>query len=492
MLSFALAPGTSLTPVANMDVSDYSHEEAQKKAKRMKTVQIKGSKIRSMYSIPKRAISESELANHKRSLTLCAHDTGFGQSPPPFQVYVETDQRLFVPRFYGMDQWGVPEEIEASAGEPMTIPFQGSLNEVQTMAVDDSLKKLNAHRIGGAMLVLPCGYGKTVCALNICSKIKRRTLVLVHKTFLVEQWHERARTFLPNATLGIIRQDTIDSDADIAVGMIQSVSKRAYPLELMSKFGFIIVDEAHHMSAPVFSLALRHCPAEKILALSATPERRDGLTCLLYWSMGSICHRIERKPEHTLVSCMIYEGGSRKEIVCRNGQISIASMLNTLAGDPARNNIIADRLKECHSKGRYIIVLSDRIKQLELLTELLIQHKNIDESDIGFYIGTTNQSNRAISAKRKIIMSTYMMAKEGLDIPRLDTICFATPKGDVVQASGRIQRKHAEKKTPLIIDIVDTFSIFEQLRWKRWKFYRNESFQCQTYNTQDKEADWYI
>ena len=84
------------------------------------------------------------------------------------------------------------------------------------------------------------------------------------------------------------------------------------------------------------------------------------------------------------------------------------------------------------------------------------------------------------------------MAKEGLDIPRLDTLVMATPKGDIVQASGRVQRKHSEKRVPLIVDIVDTFSVFEALRWKRWNFYRKEKFNCQTFGIGNTDAEWFV
>ena len=84
------------------------------------------------------------------------------------------------------------------------------------------------------------------------------------------------------------------------------------------------------------------------------------------------------------------------------------------------------------------------------------------------------------------------MAKEGLDIPRLDTLIMATPKGDIVQASGRVQRKHPDKRTPLIVDVVDTFSVFEALRWKRWNFYRKEEFNCQTCSASNADAPWFL
>jgi superfamily II DNA or RNA helicase len=418
-------------------------------------------------------------------------DTSFSnQNPTSFEAFRSHDGILSVPRFYGMEHWGLAERDETSMGLPLSVPFVGTLNNIQQDACDTTIARLNGPKKGG-LLVLPCGYGKTVCALYIACAMRRRTLVLVHKAFLVEQWQERATHFAPGCTVGKIQQNIINADADFVIGMVQSLSKREYAEDILSSFGTVLIDESHHMAAPILHKALRHIPAKYIVSLSATPDRRDGLTCLLYWSMGSICYRVERQPEHTLVSCMLYEGGKRKEIKYRDGKISMPLMLNALVEDDERHALIANRIFMCYCKSRNIIVLTDRIKQLDKLYCLLNKH-NVPDEDMGYYIGTTNAAERLKSSFKRIILSTYGMAKEGLDIPRLDTLVLATPKGDVIQASGRIQRKYNDKEIPLIVDVVDTYSVFEQLRWKRWKFYRKESFTCQTYDSGNTEAPWYV
>lgn len=453
---------------------------------------IPDSTIDSMYHIHEKHLSKELLARHKRTLTMIPIDMSFSnQAPVQFQAFQSHDGILSVPRFYGLEHWGTAQHDNTSEGKPFAdLIFKGKLNEIQEMACKAVIERLEGPQKGG-ILVLPCGYGKTVCALHIALKMKRRTLVLVHKAFLVEQWKERAQTFIPGCSVGKIQQNIINADADVVIGMVQSLSKREYDSSIMSSFGTVIIDESHHMAAPILHKALRQIPAKYIVSLSATPDRRDGLTCLLYWSMGSICYRIERQPEHTLVSCMLYEGGKRKEIKYRDGKISMPLMLNALVDDDARNNIIAEKIVACFENERYIIVLTDRIKQLNALY-VMLSKKGIHHEDMGYYIGTTNATERSATSCKRIMLSTYCMAKEGLDIPRLDTLILATPKGDIIQASGRVQRKHPEKKTPLIIDIVDTFSVFEQLRWKRWSFYRNEKFKCQTYDSSNEDVEWYV
>jgi superfamily II DNA or RNA helicase len=449
-----------------------------------------GTILDSMYRVSESQFSRDELARHKRTLTMIPVETAFSsQSDTKFEAFESKNGIFAVPRFYGIQNWGEPCEDKTSLGE--TLPdyvFGGKLNDVQQTACDATISSLQKNGNGG-MLVLPCGYGKTVCSLYIANILKRKTLILVHKAFLVEQWQERATQFVPGCSIGKIQQNVVDADADFVICMLQSLCKRDYDTNIMKSFGTVIIDESHHMAAPVLHKALRKVHCKYILSLSATPDRKDGLTPLLFWSMGPICYKIERKPEDTMVSCMLYDGGKRKEIK-QNGIICIPLMLNALVNDWHRNSIIAERVFKMFHDGRSIIVLTDRIKQLQILYKMLSE-KNIQHQDMGFYIGTTSSNERAISSTKRIIMSTYSMAKEGLDIPRLDALVLATPKGDIVQAAGRIQRKCPSKKIPLIIDIIDTFSLFEQLRWKRWSFYRKESFSCQTFNAEEKEVTWY-
>ena len=230
-----------------------------------------------------------------------------------------------------------------------------------------------------------------------------------------------------------------------------------------------------NMSAPIFSKSLKKLKSGKILALSATPERKDGLTDLLYWSMGEVIHRVERKPEELDVYMMIYNGGKKRELMRRDGQICLPKMVTDIVSDPARNTIISQAVLKMYQKERNIIVLSDRIQHLHDIVAILLELQ-VEQKHISFYIGSTPASERQEASTRRIIMSTYSMAKEGLDIPTLDTLVLVTPKGDIEQSIGRIQRPCPNKKTPIVIDIVDPWSIFNQLRYKRGNHYKKMNY----------------
>jgi len=212
------------------------------------------SRLAAMYSRTKNTLSEIELARVRCDLTMRPIESGFGDmnTTAPYRAFVEDETTIFVPRFYGLSRWGPPYIDNCVIGHKLSASFEGELNSIQEHAVRSSVETLQSAPHGG-FLVLPCGYGKTVCAINIISRIQRRTLVLVHKSFLVTQWQQRIATFLPHATVGKIQQNVVDADADIVVGMIQSFSKRQYPQRILESFGFIVIDEAYAVHSLAFS-----------------------------------------------------------------------------------------------------------------------------------------------------------------------------------------------------------------------------------------------
>ena len=115
-------------------------------------------------------------------------------------------------------------------------------------------------------------------ALNIISKLKRKTLVVVHKSFLMNQWEERIHTFLPSAKVGKIQGDCMDIEGkDIVLGMLQSLSSKVYPEDMWDSFGLCVFDECHHLSAEVFSKVMTKIVTPYTLGLSGTMTRKDGL-----------------------------------------------------------------------------------------------------------------------------------------------------------------------------------------------------------------------
>ena len=428
-----------------------------------------GAVLGAVYALPRSSLSEEEVLLHCEALTMRPIDfSSFSKKDSSFPAFELDQDWLRVPRFYGVHNFGRPARFATSRGRGASLDFTGTLKEAQVRASEACVAALSPPDNGGAMMVLPCGYGKTIVALHVAAQLGVRTLVLVHKSFLVEQWRDRVGAFFRDASVGKIQCDTVDADVDVCIAMVQSLSVRDYDDGVLGDFGLLIVDEAHHMSAPCFSRALRKLRCARILALSATPERKDGLTQLLFWSMGPIVHRVERTPEALDVFVLACAAGKRREILTRDGQVCMPKMINEIAEDGARTAVIAKAMARLHVLGRRIIVLSDRVAQLHSILAAFAAEAGDDAADgAAFYIGKTRMADRERAAECSPLLSTFAMAKEGLDIPALDTLILATPKGDVEQSVGRIQRPCRTKQSPLVVDVFDNYSVFRNLRRKR-------------------------
>ena len=412
---------------------------------------------------------------HIKKLTLCPVEN-FSKESHPFPAYETDNEYLYVPKFYGANIWGEAKENLSSLGEEIDVKFKGTLSQVQRECTDaySEMVATSGTSPCGGIVVLPCGYGKTVYALHMIALMKRKTLVLVHKNFLVDQWTQRAKQFLPGVSIGMIQQNIVNIEADVVVGMVQSISKREYDTHIFQTFGLVIIDEAHHMAARVFSQALLKIPARYTLALSATPERKDGMTNLLKWSMGDIIYRVKREQELVNITSLIFETSRPKIHVNKEGRVNWALMVNTISKNERRNQLILKNVLQYIEDGRKIIIMSDRVEQLKLLS-LMIEESGVTASK-SFYIGSTSAKERETAEEKDILLTTYSMSREALDIPALDTLVMATPVGDIEQVVGRILRKHPDKKTPLVLDIIDPYSIFDCMRWKRRSYYASQNY----------------
>lgn len=429
----------------------------------------------------------------KKELLVQPFQSGdYGEPEDPFPVYSENAQKLYIPKYYGLEKFGQPDENKLEPGEDIDLIFKGNLRNHQIEPISkcmEAFQKSPAGAIigtsgGGGILSLPCGEGKTACACYLMSQLKKKTFVLVHKEFLLNQWVERISDFLPNSRIGKIQGDIVDIvNKDIVIGMIQSISMKQYPLDLFDSFGFVILDESHRCPSRVFSKALAKINCTYMLGLSATPNRKDGLTKILKWYIGDII--FQRIGKSALNSEVIrYAYSCNDDVYCKEltgyyGKINSAGMINSISSFMPRTHFIVQKTVECiKNDKRQVLILSDRKEQLKDI-ERAMAEKGIE---IGYYIGGMKQSALEQSTKKLAILATYQMAAEGLDIATIDTIILATPKTDIEQAVGRIRPKigETERNNPLVIDIVDQFSIFENQSYKRLAFYKKKNYEIQT------------
>lgn len=615
------------------------------------------------YTIPKTAINETDIEEVKKELSMRPFIMGPKNGPPTsFPMYRENAAKLYLPRFYGEERYGVTDTVEITPGETIDVPFVKQLREYQLKIIDVYLKHVSAGpydmgqrptKGGGGILEVPCGKGKclakgtliilhnrklcpvedivvgdvllgddggprkvlslargrelmvrireygtnrsytvnrshilslrhrktghiedmtitdylhrndsvewlgwrinphiikhdlpqkyeieailldeddyygfeidgnrrfvlgdftvthnTVMALNIISVIKNKTLILVHKEFLMNQWIERIQEFIPSARVGRIQGPVFDVlNKDIVIGMIQTMHSREFEPAAFESFGLTIIDEVHRIGSEEFSKTLFRVVTPYMLGISATVERKDRLTKILYMFIGPKVYSEERTDDDIVQVRGIYfepyrieygndsipPSGEIKEKLCKTkdstfnkteydfrGAPKYSTMITKLCQYGPRSDfvvrILADLLKE--NPEKQIMVLAHN---RELLTYLYdaIRHKISEEENIvGYYVGGMKEKDLKITEGRRIVLATYAMAAEALDIKTLSTLVMATPKTDIEQSVGRILR--AKGQNPIVVDLIDPHEYLHRQWNTRRKFYKKCQYRITT------------
>ena len=318
----------------------------------------------------------------------------------------------------------------------------------------------------------------TIMALYIIAKLKLKTLVIVHKEFLLNQWIEKINEFLPYAKIGKIQGQIIDiEDKDIVIGMLQSLSMKEYPEDTFDSFGFTIIDECHHISAEIFVRSLQKIITKYILGLSATMERKDGLTKVFKMFIGDIIYKMKRdKDEGVLIKAVKFVSQDEEFNTIEydfRGNIKYSTMISKLCSFNNRTEMILSVIEnELKLNNKQQIIVLGQFKNILTYLYKAIEHRNI--GTVGYYIGGMKEEQLKKSELKQIIIATYSMAAEGLDIKTLTTLILATPKTDIEQAVGRILREKHEQ--PLVIDIVDNHEVFKKQWDKRKTYYLKNNY----------------
>ena len=441
---------------------------------------------RNGYSIKKNLVSSTLIEDVKKELTVSVDNHMFDNVPSiSYSLYRENNTKLYIPRYYGIKKFG-SEDIRIDFGNcgeiHNNLEFKGVLRDEQVKQVDAFMEALNDHTKRGGIISVKCGGGKTCMSLYIACCFKRKTLIIVHKEFLAEQFKESIQKFIPTAKIGMIKQNkVIVDDCDICIAMVQSLSMRDYDNNILHSFYYVIVDEAHHLSAQVFSQALMKVCAPVMLGLTATLKRTDGLQKVFKWYLGDPV--IKRKKDNDNIMNIVIkqfdsDNPEYKDVITMwNGKINYAQMLNRLASFKPRAVYIVESILEYFEDNvdniKQILVLSERKQLLNIIEKLLG-----DKLTIGYYVGGMKQDKLKESETKQVILATYAYSSEGLDIPSLTAELFATPAMNIEQSIGRIQRVKPENRviTPTVIDIVDDFSIYTTRFNKRLNYYRKMKY----------------
>lgn len=432
-------------------------------------------------------------------------DSKYSVGDEHYNVYIETKNKLYIPKMYGIKKFGKPEKVLSNfSGKQWdhVIEFKGTPRDAQIESIDSLISACTSDPVlgGGGILHAGTGMGKSFMTLNILSKLKYKAIIVVNKIFLLKQWVSEIGVFMPSARVGIIQGAVCDvSDKDIVVAMLQSLTVKDYPKEKFEDFGVFVQDECHNVASKHFSKILFKLCSKYTIGLSATPNRSDGCENVFKLHIGDIVHRMSnnsRKALQMRIHCITLKGsGLYKEISSTryNGekQIQFTSMLTELVNIQQRNELIVSIVSQLMNETnnmRNILVLSDRREHVKNL------HRMFCDSNVTFstsiFLGAMKASDLEHAKEAQVIIGTASSIGEGVSIAKLDTLVLTTPKkfvafgkkdgkkdsGKLEQIVGRILRKTQYEFNPLIVDLQDNFSIFKNQNRQRNIFY-NKHFQ---------------
>ena len=371
---------------------------------------------------------------------------------------------------------------ERETGQQIDLQFTGKLYDEQKGA----LKALLKEDVG--ILSAGTGFGKTVVASALIAERNVNTLILVQSHALLEQWKKAIKQFL-DITSGTIAAGKDKSTGIVDIAIVNSlIEKGSDELRPRSyKYGMLIVDECHHVSAFSTENLVASFKAKYVYGLTATPIRRDGHQKIIFYQCGSVLYSTTTKQMNAAQDFAHYfiprfSSFHYVPELTESKNPSINQYYEKLISNSTRNELIIADVKNAVKDGRTPLILSERIEHLNILYEKLSN----SAQNVIFITGrgTQKQKNetleklKAVPADESlIILATGKYAGEGFDYPRIDTLMLAMPfswKGTLVQYCGRLHRNFAGKNEVQIFDYVDyRIPVFDRMYQNRLKGYKH-------------------
>lgn len=371
--------------------------------------------------------------------------------------------------------------IRQDLAENGQLMYEGNipLYDYQEDAVNAMLKA------GCGILQSPCGSGKTQMGISLAAKLQRKTLWLTHTADLLNQSYDRAAQYFPSAILGKITAGKVEIGSHMTFATVQTLSKMDL-LKYRYTWDVVIVDECHRVSGTPASVKMFYRVVSSLASrykygLSATVHRADGLIKSTVAVLGEIQHKVPETAvaEKTMqVRVQKRDTGIETDRACldTDGTMVYSKLMPYLTGNMERNTFIVKDLVE--NAGHYNLILSDRLEHLKMLLHLLPEeYRRYAVMIDGKMTSKRAKADRVMAiedlraGRKHFLLASYSLAKEGLDIPRLDRLYLTTPKKDyavVTQSIGRISRTAEEKEDAICYDYVDRIQFCEN-QWKRRK-----------------------
>ena len=375
------------------------------------------------------------------------------------------------------------KSLDLANNDPVEYNTEVSLYDYQEKAVEQMLKA------GYGILQSPAGSGKTQMGIALAVKLGKKCLWLTHTQDLLKQSYDRASQYIDKSLLGTITAGKVNIGSGITFATVQTLAKQDLT-QYKYMWDVVIVDECHRVagtptSMTQFSKVISNLACEHKYGLSATVHRADGMIKCCYMLLGEVKYIVPDEAVKDKVMQVQIERVNTgidipRDALDTDGTINYTKLISSLANKQIRNDdILMNILSE---PEHYHLILSDRLDQLYYLYNRLPDTIKEFASVIDGKMTSKKakaEREQAIedmrSGKKHFLFASYKLAKEGLDIPRLDRLHLATPQKDyaiIVQSVGRIARTFEGKEQPICYDYVDNFKMAENMYKARRRHYR--------------------
>jgi hypothetical protein len=289
----------------------------------------------------------------------------------------------------------------------------------------------------------------------------------------------------------------------VDLAMLPSLARADDYAELFQGYGLVLIDECHHVPAVSFEALLKACPARKIIGLTATPVRKDGLEKLLHFQCGPIRHTITVAPDEAVARIVHVRRSSFHLPPDQGVRPAIHLIWQALVDDVGRTNQVVADIRLCLEQGRCPLVLSDRKEHLAKIETGLAAAIGSTEASIFRLEGGTGKKQRQkvreeidrcyATGGKFVLLATAALVGEGYDLPRLDTLILTMPlsfKGRLVQYAGRLHRPHADKVEVHIYDYLDDHPIALAMFRRRQSAYKQLGYRMELDSASDARFDF--
>jgi len=394
-----------------------------------------------------------------------ANKSGPKQTTTYIQAYRMQSPLVFIPFAYGIKH-GFSSMVHRPCAEPLV--FKGKLRDEQKVVRNEAMDILNRQQ--SVILSTHVGFGKSILATYFAYKIRMKTLIIVNRLVLIEQWTQVLQNFIDSPKVHVIKTQTIiDWDCDFFIVNAINMPKIGY----MPEIGLVIVDEVHLIVSKILSTCFQYLTPQYLIGLSATPYRNDGLDILLDLHFG--IDRIDRQLQrlhHVYRVNTHFVPTIQKQT---NGKVDWNHILNQQATNEARNATIVEIVR---TNSHHFLVLCKRVEQIKLLETMLRDRLAgaAGKGNLAVHIDCIYGDRQPVpipdpaAFKKIVLIGTIQKVGTGFDAPFLNALIVASDlEAYFIQYLGRVFRK--QDTVPVVFDLVDDYSILKKHYKTREKTY---------------------